>query len=351
MTDSLLTARQRLVLTGLGAVSPLFSRLPGAVADAGGLLWLAPVFALVPLCLTALLLYGLLRPLAGQSLCPGLCRVLGNGLGRGILFIYSIWAAVLWAGALCSGAERFCWALFPQSDVTAFLLVMAALALMGALGRLRTLGRMGEVVLPFLLITLGLIFLPGLGGVEWENLTESTPETIPAAAFGALTVTNTAACSLYGAFLPAEGAGSRREWLWVFGAMGLLGFFLSLVTVGRLGAELTRELPYPFFMMLRDFRFLRLLERVEALLCAMWVVTDFFVTALLLTAGGRCLTAAITGREDSEVWPTLAVAAVGLLGAWLAPTWLWALIPAGNGVLLLGGLTGIYIIGKMRRRL
>ena len=351
MTDSLLTARQRLVLTALGAVSPLFSRLPEAVADAGGVLWLAPVFSLVPLCLTALLLYGLLRPLAGQGLCPGLCRVMGHGLGRGILFIYSIWAAVLWAGALRSGAQRFCWALFPQSGVTAFLFVMAALALMGALGRLRTLGRMGEVVLPFLLMGLGLIFLPGLAGMEWENLTETSPEKGSAAAMGALSVTNTAACALYAAFLPAEGTGRRREWLSVFGAMGALGFLLCFVTVGRLGAELTGELPYPFFMMLRDFRFLRLLERVEALLCALWVVTDFFAAAILLSAGGRCLSAAITTREGTALWFTLAVAAVGLLGAFIAPAWLWAVIPAGNGILLLGGLTGIYITGRMRRRL
>ena len=121
--------------------------------------------------------------------------------------------------------------------------------------------------------------------------------------------------------------------------------------MGRLGAELTGELPYPFFMMLRDFRFLRLLERVEALVCALWVVTDFFLTAVLLTAGGRCLAVALTGREDKRRWPTVAVAAGALAGAWFAPKWLWAAIPAGNGVLLLGGLGGIFLIGKIRRRL
>ena len=51
MKERVLTHRQRMGLLWLGAVSPLFQRLPGALA-AGELAWLSPLLALVPIVLT-----------------------------------------------------------------------------------------------------------------------------------------------------------------------------------------------------------------------------------------------------------------------------------------------------------
>ena len=62
MNPHILTARQRLALLWLGAISPVFQRLPGELlrGGAGAAAWLSPVFALVPLGLTALLLHRLM---------------------------------------------------------------------------------------------------------------------------------------------------------------------------------------------------------------------------------------------------------------------------------------------------
>lgn len=351
MKPHILSARQRLALLWLGAVSPLFQRLPGALTGAGAALWLSPVFALVPLGLTALLLHRFLRPLPGAGLGEGLCRCLGAGAGRTMALIYGLWAFALCAAALRAGAERFRWAVFPESDATPFLLVMTALGLLGALGTLRTLGRMAEVVLPFLLLGLGLVLLPALTDIEADSLLAMRAENILPAAQGGLTVTNTAGAALFAAFLPAEDAGERRYWLRIAGGWALLGLILCAAVLGRLGAELTEELPYPFFVMIRDLRLLRLLERAEALLCAQWVVTDFLLTAVLLCAGGRCLTLCFTGRNKATPAAVLPGAAAAVLTAWLAPEGLWAVLPTGNALLLFGGLTAALAIGRLRRRI
>lgn len=351
MNGHTLTARQRLALLWLGAISPVFQRLPGALLQqgAGAAAWLAPILALVPLGLAGLLFCRLLRPLPGLGLAEGLCRCLGQPLGRGLSLVFAAWAVVLCASSLRSGAERFCFAVFPQSGAAPFLLVMSALGLMGALGRLRTLGRMAEAVLPFLLLGLALVLLPGLPGIEVENLRIPDGAQIPPAALGSLVVTNTASAAAFAAFLPGESVGRRRDWLWVFCSLGLLGLLLCAVTLGRLGAELSGELPYPFFLLLRDLRFLRLLERVEALLCAQWVFTDFFLTAVLLSAAGLCAATVCTGDGTRRRWPTVFASAAALGLAWLNPAALWGLLPTGNALLLFGGLTLTLVVGRLRK--
>ena len=350
MRENTLTHRQRLGLVWLGAVSPLFQRLPGELTTAGGLAWLGPVFALVPLALAALLVQRLLRGSGAASLTGALRRCVGGGLGRSLVFLYGLWSVTLCAAALRSGAERFRWAVFPEGSATVLLAVMTGLGLMAALGRLRTLGRMGEVCLPFLLLGLGLVMVPALGSVRPGNLLSGGGEAVPAAAMGALAVTNTVSGALLAAFLPAESPGSRKSWLRAAAGWALLGLGLCVVTVGRLGPALAGELPYPFFVMLRDVGLPGLLERVEALLCAQWVVTDFFLVATLLSAGGRCLTAGLTGREEPKRALTLLGGAAALLLAWLGPEGLWAALPVGNSLVVFGGLTAVLLVGRLRRR-
>ena len=349
MKERVLTHRQRMGLLWLGAVSPLFQRLPGALAAAGELAWLSPLLALVPMGLLALLSRRLLAE--SEALGAALCRCLGHGVGRGLCLCYGLWAFVLCAAALRSGAERFRWAVFPESRATVLLLVMAALGLMAALGRPRSLGRMGEAVLPFLLLGLGLVLLPALTTVKPRHLLPGGSETLPPAAMGALAVTNTVSAALFASFLPAEGRGTKGDWLRTAAGWGLLGCLLCLATVGRLGPELAGELPYPFFVMLRDVGPRGLLERVEPLLCAQWVATDFVLTAVLLSAGGRCVARAVTGGEEKRRWSTIAGAVLALVLAWLGPEGLWAVLPVGNALGLFGGLTLALAVGRLRKRI
>ena len=73
-------------------------------------------------------------------------------------------------------------------------------------------------------------------------------------------------------------------------ALGLLAALLCVTVVATFGAKLTAEMHFPFFVMIRCIRIFRLLERVEALVVAQWVTTDFLLLGALLQAATGELT-------------------------------------------------------------
>ena len=106
-----------------------------------------------------------------------------------------------------------------------------------------------------------------------------------------------------------------------FLALGLLAALLCVTVVATFGAKLTTEMYYPFFVMIRCIRIFRLLERVEALVVAQWVTTDFLLLGALLQAATGELTLCfpkLGARRGAVALTCLALAL--LSGALCAPT-------------------------------
>lgn len=87
---------------------------------------------------------------------------------------------------------------------------------------------------------------------------------------------------------------------------------LSIALVGNFGAELTASLQRPFFYLVRNLVFFQDVERVEALVVALWVFPDFLLVSCSLLACGQCLAPALQRKE-----PQLA-AVCGIAAAVLA---------------------------------
>ena len=103
--------------------------------------------------------------------------------------------------------------------------------------------------------------------------------------------------------------------------LGALLTVVALMTVGCLGMfgpELTACLSYPYFMLVRDLTVLGALERVEPVVIALWVFSDFLLISLLLRLSAQTLRFSLglpaDGRRQA-VLPllcTLAAAAAAL---------------------------------------
>ena len=100
--------------------------------------------------------------------------------------------------------------------------------------------------------------------------------------------------------------------------------------------------------------FFHSLERIEALLVALWIFSDFLLTAALLLVVRRCL-APLCGEKP---WLGAAIGAPALLiGCLLAPeaaaferlSSRW--IPVANAAVCLLLIPGVYVLGKLRKRL
>ena len=323
-TDGI-SRRQLSILLFVSALSPLIRQTPGmAVQSAGGAVWLSALLALVPLPLAGLLLGRLTRKrLPGEGLGGALRRVFGRFGGTAAVLLYTVWT-VFYAGfVLRAGADRFVTAVYPGSRPWLFMAVMAALCVPACLGRLKTLGRCAEIALPLLALVFLFVFLFCLPGLDAANLAPLSRETVMDAARGTLWLLSTMSVLLLLAFLsdrtePGPLAASFNRPLLALGALAAL---LCVTVVGTFGASLTAEMHYPFFVMIRCIRIFRLLERVEALVVAQWVVTDFLLLGALLQSAAGNLTLCfpkLDRRRGVVALSCLALACAA--GALCAPT-------------------------------
>ena len=353
-----LSARQFLLLSWCALLSPLVRQTPlSLVRLAGAGAWVSALLAAVPLLgMLALLRSLLLRCGEGEGLGYCFLRALGAVPGRLVLALCTLWMLFYAGFVLRSGADRFIATVYPDRRAAPFILVMGALGLMAGLGRLKILGRFAEITAP-VLIALFLLLFPGIlsHGDRAEPLSLTGADALPILR-GVFPAADTLALPALGAFVWGKTKkGSARSW--VLGILGtvLLMAALCFSAVAVFGTALTARLYYPFFVLLRNVQPFRLTERVEPLLIAQWVVTDFLLFSLLLHAAEENMKLCLGGGEGGRTRRLLAALFTALLSAFLCADSSFALIrlsstliPAGNAVLLFGVLPTIWCVGQLR---
>ena len=179
---------------------------------------------------------------------------------------------------------------------------------------------------------------------------------------------------LLGLYAPGFLLGGTEKRPGEFGALALwlMGMCLGLAAlcaavVGCFGAEITARLTLPFFTLVRNLVFFRTLERMEALVVALWLFPDFLLSGLALFCAQHCLRLALGAQPDYRkerltqmqnkrwvIWLGGAAAiAAGLLmapnGDWLT-LWSERIVPVGQ-YLAAGQIIIIYMVGKGKKRL
>lgn len=319
MSEHELTATQRRALGAVLMLAPAMRLCPARTAAlAGPAAWLSPLLALPALLGYGWLLHRLLaRRLPGEDAAALLRRALGVRAGDAAVLLIGLFFLFYAAFTLRSGAQRFITTIFPQAKSLPFALSMGALAALAAAGPLRALGRCGKVILPVLLLVLGLVLLAALPTAEWKYLLPLRPRDALPALRGAAPVLDVLTAVLFVSVflsLPEEPGRFAPDAVW----LALLCLPLSLLgaaLVGNFGAALTASLQRPFFYLVRNLVFFRDVERVEALVVALWVFPDFLLVSCSLFACARCLSAVL--KRPERPLAALGGAAAALLGCFL----------------------------------
>lgn len=359
MKEKSYSLSQLLALCSVVALTPALRLLPGLPARlAGQGAWLAVLTAL-----PAAVLYGLFlwrfshRRLPGESINALWLRAAGPRAGRLLLAAAGLWLLFYAAFTLRAGAERLIATVYPRAPRALFILPLGALAALAAARDALRLARMAKLVLPLLIGALALTLCFALPGLQAESLTPLTGRGAGALLVGALPTLDAALLVLTLFFFLSDALRGEARYRSVALRILLLGTLLALVvavTVGSFGPTLTARLTQPYFSLVRNLVLFENLERMEALLVTLWLFSDFLLVAALLLLARRCLLPLLGKRR----WLPAALGALALIGACLlAPDALryarlserW--VPALNlGVCLLL-FPGVYLFGKLRRRL
>ena len=215
------------------------------------------------------------------------------------------------------------------------------------------------------------LLLFSLKQIDVENLLPLTAEDALPVLRGALPVGEVLLLGLYAPAFLLGGAEKRAGGfgalaLWLTGLCLLLSA-LAAAVIGCFGTEITAKLTLPFFTLVRNLVFFRTLERLEALVVALWLFPDFLLASLALLASQHCLRllAGFATAYQGEglftlsrgrwiIWLCGALAiALGLL---LAPTdnalalWSERIIPTGQYIAA-GLLLIIYMAGNVKKGL
>lgn len=366
--------RQLMPLATVFFLSPALRLVPSGTAELSG----RAAWVSVPAALPFLLLYMLFlsrflsRRQSGESLAELSLRAMGPRRGRFLLFVLAMWFLVYGGFMLRSGAVRIITTIYPNSSPELFIISMGLLGLYAALGAERTLVRSAKIIKPVVIGVLILVLSFALVSIQKENLLPLTVFDAVGTFKGSLASLGVASVSVYMCFflggLDCESRGFFKDLaVWSLYTLGLL-FWLNTAILGAFGAELTTRLSQPFFALIRNLVFFRSLERVEALVVSLWIFSDFILISLCLQASQRALRRSLgfdadyrgqrfTDLEEGRwlIW-LCGISAIAF-GCFIARQperlefWSRQLIPGINlGVALLV-LPGVYLIGRLRKRI
>lgn len=366
---SSLSRRQFTAAVFLALLSPLIRVIPrGSAALAGKACWLCALPAFVLLALYGCLYARCLRP--GESLGALILRALGPVAGRGALGLFAA-AFLFYAGfVLRVGADRLVVTVYPSSGSAVFYTVLSLLCLTAALGSLRALGRTAVLLRAMLLTVLALAFCFSLPDLDKRNLGPVLAADASGILQGALPLVNVG--GLFACFGFLEGyapgnegrAGPGLRWL---GVLMFTATLLCLTVVGSFGPALTLRMSYPFFVMVRDVSLLNLADRIEAIVIAIWVFSDFMMCSLMLRSAHEALRLCFRLPDPEErPWAELRggrwLMLPETLAVWCAAhfiardsygliVWSDKVVPLFFAGLVFGLLPLIFAIGRLRKKL
>ena len=355
-----ISGRQLTALGFVALLSPLVRRFPQQLADhVGRTGWLAVPLAAAPLLLW-LAGYRCLLRRGGGDWYALLQRCLGTFFGRLAAALSALWM-VFYAGFLLRAlAVRQMSTVYPDAGPGVFVLGMALAAAVAACGSLKAIARSAMVLRPLLVTVMLLVLALTLGNVDLGLLLPVTGRDLLPNGLAALRLSNSFAAVFLLAFLlgRTDGPPARRQLLGWGGALLGMGAAATVCCLGMFGPELTAQTGYPFFLLARDVTVLGSVERVEPLVVAASLFSDFILVSALLWMASR-LALRLLGREEAPAKsPALLCAALAAATAFLFPGaredwrfWSEDLVPVLSAAFT-AGVPGIALaVGKLRGRL
>ena len=366
---------QLLALASLMLLSPTMRLFPHAAVDYAHQAAALSAPAAIPVMLIYVYFITELMDsrLDGEGLAEMSLRYLGNKAGKIALFIMSAWLLIYGGFILRAGADRLITTIYPYSGPAVFIIVMGILSIIAALSSARTIVRAAKIILPLVFGLIIFILFFSLFSISKENLLPITIDDAVPVLKSSLAAVDVLTAIIYfvcfsAAFMPKKEHSFRDYSIWTC-LMVLLITGLCVAVVGNFGSELTANLAWPFFSLVRNLVFFHSLERIEALVVSIWIFPDFLLTSMLMYSAQHCIRLALgetcpayKGEKlfsmERKRW---VIPLCGLLtiicGIFLAPSpiqldyWSTRIIPVINFIFAFLFIPGLYFYGKAKKKL
>ena len=366
---------QLLALASIILLSPIMRLFPHAASDYARQAAALSAPAAIPVMLMYIYLITELMDarLEGEGIGELCLRFFGEKAGKVLLFVISGWLLLYGGFILRAGGDRLITTIYPYSNPKVFIVIMGILSVFAALTSARTIVRSAKIILPLVYGLIIFIIFFSFFSISKENLLPVTiDDTVPVlksslAAVNVLTGIIFFIC-FFAAFMPKKEHGFRDYSIWIC-LMVLLISCLCITVVGSFGAELTSNLAWPFFSLVRNLVFFHSLQRIEALVVSLWIFPDFLLASMLMYSAQHCIRLALGEKSPAYsgeklfcmkkkrwVIPLCGVITI-VCGLLISPSpvnldvWSTKIIPLINFVFVFLFIPCLYFYGKAKKKL
>lgn len=284
--NSLISERQFMILIILGIVGDSILILPTVIAKSAKQdAWLSMLAAMVLGLAAGALFAAIANLLHRDSLFTVLLQRLGKLAGTSVsvllLFFYALGSFTL----LSEMSQFMTTQMMPETPINAFITIFIFVIIIAYRYGLEAFARMGELLFPVFMLLFIFLVVFLLPQVEFTNLRPVAADgfvPIMQGALPAFTVGFTEMILLL--MLVEHVAGNRKLTKPIMAGYaigGLLLFIVVLLCVLVLGPNLMETKYYPTFVLAQKIAIGHFLERVEAIITFLWIITVFYKTLLL----------------------------------------------------------------------
>lgn len=353
--------RQILRIFFVGILSLIIKVIPRQTTELSGKgTWVAALLAVPSILFLLWILHLLLRHAKGKHLGEIYCDIFGTIGGKILTAIYFLWAVMMMCIIARDYGDRFLATTYQNEVLAIFIAILLVLVFITARGSLRAFGRVGELCFTILLtvIILVILFSASKANTDLQRVVALAPEDILAAVPSVFPYLSMMGLATYSGFLWSSiqlGIQENRKLIirWVF-MFALLLAVLQIAILSTMGIELVPHLQFPLFYLIKNITVFGVFERLESVIIALWVATDYIFMNLLAILCVNILKFLFRLEKTKElVGPLLLLVFAGSLlitsSSFALEIFTKTVVRAGNIILCFGIPILAAVTGKLRR--
>lgn len=254
--------------------------------------WLAPIVAVIMFVLISLVLNKLYKNYANLSLMQIYSNIIGKFLGKVLVLVHLVWITLLISLYLRYFGIRLVASVYPNTSLSIFLISMLIVVIYVLRYGLVTLARMNEIILPFLVITFTIISFLLLPYIKAEFLTPITYRSIIPVISASVGTTGIMAYFTF--FFILGDYINNKERITKIGMQTALYLLISqisliIITVGTFSHNVIARSQLPFLIAVKQISLFNTLEKIDSVVVALWVVSDFVLISFFILLALRLM--------------------------------------------------------------
>ncbi|HBY19469.1 MAG: hypothetical protein A2Y24_06975 [Clostridiales bacterium GWE2_32_10] len=245
--------------------------------------WLTPFISFILFIILIFIIHSIYRKYKDVSFMDAIYDIMGSFLGKIIVFLYLITLIILLALYFRYFAERLAMSIYPHADINFFIIVMLGVVGITLRHGIVNIARMNEIILPFITVIFILLSLLLLPNIKIENLTPISYKDILPVFNASFSVTAIWVYVLFVFFIgdKIKNKEEIKSYGIKTGVFLLVYTVLMIVTsVGVEGYSIIARAPLSYFIVIRDVSIFGIIERVESILIATWLLSDFIIISV-----------------------------------------------------------------------